>query len=315
MKKFQSIQLLFAIISSVLLFSTCEKNEPFTRINRLEVSSVSLTFNAVDTFRTLYIANDLPYNYKILHSADWIRLTPGKTDRGMDTIRVMVDDYTNKLADRYDTIVVSSGDAKDKLISIRQNYLRDTIGIDIDSVAYEPFDRGTVEISVFTDATNGWQFLTPSYSWIKLAKSTDGNKLLLTIDELWNGKSMRVGSVVIETIPLKPNLAVVRKTIPVTQLITPTILTANPEALIFISGKTGTQTVNINTDAESWDFEFDSNLYKWLSVAKSVDGKQLEVTVNSIWDGESTMKERTAYITIISGSARLTYRVTQDVTT
>lgn len=313
MKRFQLIQLLFVIIS-VMIFSACEEKEPFTRTSRLEVSSVALTFNAIDTFRTVYIANDLPYNYKILHGANWIKLLPGKNGRGMDTIRVMVDDYSNKLIDRYDTIVVSSGTAKDKLISVRQNYLRDTIGVDIDSVAYEPFIRGAVEITVTTDATNGWQFLPSGYDWIKLAKSTDGNKLLLTVDEFWYGAKMRVGDVTIETIPLQPNLAVVRKTIPVTQVVTPTTLLVEPEAISYTAGKTGTQIVNITTDAESWEFELDSDLYNWLTVAKSADNKQLEVTVNSIWDGETTGKERTAYITIISGSTKLTFRVTQDIT-
>ena len=313
MKRFQLIQLLYVIISLIII-SACEEKEPFTRNSRLEVSNASFTFNATDTFRVLYIANDLPYNYSILHNSNWIKLQPGKTDRGMDTIRVMVDDYSNKLVDRYDTLVISSGTAKNKLVSIRQNYRRDTIGVNIDSISYEPFVKGTIELTVYTDATNGWKILPSAYSWIKVSKSADDKKLLLTVDELWYGAKMRSGEVTIETIPLQANIAVGRKTIPVTQVVTPTTLLLQPEFISYRSGETGTKSVTITTDAENWDFEFDSSLNNWLDVVKSTDHKKLEITVTSLWNGGTNGKERTAYITIISGSAKSTYRITQDVT-
>lgn len=316
MKEFRLNQLLYVVVVvvlSIFLLSTCKDDDPWDRKNRLETSTVSLTFNAVDTFRTVYIASDLDFTLDITGS--WIHAARGTNKRGMDSLVITVDDYSIKTKDRYDTIIVSSGVAKAKRIVIRQNYLRDLLTLTPDSVSFEAGIRGTIEVDIDTDAENGWIFNNVSQSgWIKLGKSPDGTKLEITVDEFWYGSSQRSAEISVQTIPTLTGLASTTVFLPITQEVTPTELTVTPEAISFLTNEMSTKAVSINTDAEGWDFEYAKDENDWLTLVKSADGTKLEITVTKLWDGGGTNKERIVYITIISGSARSTLRVTQDVT-
>lgn len=301
------------VIVSVFMLVTCQDEDPWPRKNRLETSTVSITFNAVDTFRIVYIASDLDINLRV--TGNWIHPVRGTNARGMDSLVVTVDNYTNKTTDRYDTIVVSSGVAKDKRIVVRQNYLRDSLLLVPDSIPYEIFQKGTVEVAVMTDAVNGWEFTNTTQSdWIKLAKSADNKSLLVTVDELWYGNAMRSAQVSVRTNPMQSGLATTTRTLNITQLVTPTVLSVNPEAITFAAGATSSQSVTVNTDAESWDLEYDQSEVDWLIFEKGADGKTLKVSVAGLWDGGASGDPRVAYITVVSGSTRTTLRVMQNVT-
>ena len=286
MKNFRFKFLTFAVIAiSAFLLSSCSEKEPDT----LSVSTNRLLFLADDADKkTLTITTNTSWNYSV--SGGWV--TASKRDDNQ--LEVTVDKHTNISDKRDATITITAGNADPVTVSIEQAAKKiDNLSVSPSSLFYEADERGKKTATITTDAPS-WTATTEA-SWVSL--SQQDKTLTVDVSNTNTSSSERKATIKI-TAGDAPDI-----TLTVTQG-AKTTLSINPKSLSYDADETGTKTVTIETNANSWT---STETASWLSTTEQ--GNTLRVNVSS--ENTST-SARSANIKISAGNAPdVTLTVTQ----
>lgn len=108
-------RLLFAFISSIILFASCEKSEPEILAD-ITVSKTELSFGRSAVDAQAYLTISSTYAWSALPSADWISLSKSSGPANTET-KVLVKATTNESTEgRESKIVITSGSSTKEII-------------------------------------------------------------------------------------------------------------------------------------------------------------------------------------------------------
>lgn len=155
------------LIVGLVLQTGCKKKQP---LNTLSVGPQNVAFASAGGTENLALSTDAQ-TWQIDNPNAWVQLSSNSGSGKEATITLTVN--TKTLAQRYDTLTVTAGNAKPVLVAVSQlasKYLY-TLTTNLSSSLNFKKAGDSAAIIVHTDAPN-WKLTSDTTSWLQLSKST-----------------------------------------------------------------------------------------------------------------------------------------------